>query len=448
MATVICPRCGSSIAGPELPGQALACPACAARLRLGSEGVVAPPRIAPLPHRGFEFVGADDSPSQEIVLPFDPAAEKADDLPDRAGQRQAVRGLAAAAVFLIVLIGAVELARSLRPLLGRFPTLRPVVLAAWTHALASGTEAEQQQAAAAIVAAGPRAVAAVLDRITEIQGDKPLIDMAAVRALAATGGDMVADLGQALREPKANVRIGAASVLREMGPDGRRALGDENDPQRRKAWKLTLKALLAALDDENRWVRCFALETIGNLGSEAKSVVPAVAVLLEHPDAFTRRRAAEALGRIGPAAEKATAALDKASQSDPDVSVQQVAGVALHQIELPEIARDAMDQADPEVQGLCRTLLDGDDDVAAAAAAKTLGSMGLAAKDGLPALALALRHAEKSRREAAAVALGKLGPYAIEFLPTLQAAAKDAEPQVRAAAEQALAEIEGPSPPR
>jgi HEAT repeat protein len=72
--------------------------------------------------------------------------------------------------------------------------------------------------------------------------------------------------------------------------------------------------------------------------------------------------------------------------------------------------------------------------------------MGLRAKDGVAALALTLRHPDKSRREAAATALGKLGLAAAEFLPMLQAAAKEAEPEVRVAAEKALAEIDGGRP--
>jgi len=372
-----------------------------------------------------------DTPSQEIVLPFDPAAEKAEAVGGSGWG--AIGWLTALAVFLIVLTGVVLLARGLRPLLGQFPAVDPAVLAAWTRALESGSEAERQEAAEAVVAAGPNAIATLLDRITieDPIEDKVQTSSKAVRALAAAEGDRVADLSLALGWPKANVRIGAVSVLREMGAHSRGALAD----------------LVAALHDENHWVRRSALEAIGNLGAEGKTAVPAVLAMLDEPSAFTRRRAVEALARIGPAAQEAADALEAVSQQDPDVSVQHAAVIALQQVRLPEIAVERLREADPEVRKLCLTLWEGDDNVAAAAAARTLGGMGLEAKDGVAALALTLRHPDKARRQAAAKALGKLGLAAAEFLPTLQAAAKDPEPEVRAAAENALAEIGGGRPP-
>jgi HEAT repeat protein len=404
-----------------LPGQAVLCPACAARVSPAPQGEVqAPPQVSP------PWAAGD-----RIVLPFDPLAREAGE-PEEGGLQRAVWWLAGTVVFLVALIGAVLLARSLRPLVGRYPVIHPAVLTAWTRGLQTGTEAQRQETAGKIVAAGPHAVAAILDRITveDAATGKPLIISGAVRALAAADGNTVASLIQALRWPNADVRIGAASVLQEMGATAAGALD----------------GLVAALGDENRWVRWIALAAIGNLGAKAKTAVPAVAAILSAPDAFTRRRAIEALGRIGPAAEKAAPALEKASQQDPDVSVQQAALVAIRQVRLPEIAREKMLEADPEVRELCRVLLLGDDEVAAAAAATTLGGMGLRAKDGVPALAMALRHNDKLRREAAAKALGKLGPFGGEFLPTLQAAAKDADPDVRAAAEKTVAEIEGKPP--
>jgi HEAT repeat protein len=342
--------------------------------------------------------------------------------------------LTAVAAFLIAAIGTVLLARSLRPLVGRYAAIEPAVLVAWTRALQSGAEARRQEAAEAVVTAGPYAVAAVLDQITAEDPNEesaPRMSLRGIRALAAAEGSRVADLGLALHSPKANVRIGAVSVLREMGANGCQALAD----------------LVAALRDENPWVRCYALEAVGNLGADAATAVPAVVGVLNHSRSdFTRRRAAEALARIGPAAEQAAADLETASSQDPVVSVQHAAFIALEQVRLPKIAVERLRQADPEVRQLCRTLWDGNDELAAAAAAKTLAGMGLRAKDGVAALALTLRHPDKSRREAAATALGKLGLAAAEFLPMLQAAAKEAEPEVRVAAEKALAEIDGGRP--
>ena len=83
-----------------------------------------------------------------------------------------------------------------------------------------------------------------------------------------------------------------------------------------------LEDLVGALDDENRWVRCYALEAIGNMGAEAAPAVTVVIAQLEphaaHADAFMRRRAIEALASIGPVADKAVSRLKKISEEDPD----------------------------------------------------------------------------------------------------------------------------------
>ena len=163
---------------------------------------------------------------------------------------------------------------------------------------------------------------------------------------------------------------------------------------------------------------------------------------MAHPEAYTRRRAIDALGHIGPAAKEAVPTLTKAMELDSDASVRRAAYVALQQIRLPEIAEDSLAQADKEVRAIV-TVLQADDDFAAIAAAKTLGDMSIQAKSAIPALALMLRHKDKWRREAAAKALGNLGLFANDFVPTLQVAAKDLEPEVRAAAEKAIEEIEG-----
>jgi hypothetical protein len=364
------------------------------------------------------------------VLPFDPAAEKGE-IQDGGGWGP-VGWLAALAVYLVVLIGAVCLAKSLRPWVGRYAAVDSSLVDGWATALESSNAAQRQQAAEDVVAAGPHAMAAILDRITveDPAEDKVQTYSGAVRALAAAVGDRTATLSPALGSPKANVRIGAVSVLREMGAPGRGALAE----------------LVAALDDENHWVRRFALEAIGNLGADAKTAVPKVLATLDQSSSFTRRRAVEALARIGPAAAEATAALEVVSGHDSDISVQHAALMALQQIKLPEIAKERLIEADPEVQRLCMTLWKGDDDAAAVAAARGLAKMGLQAKDGVAALALTLRCPNKSRREAAARALGKLGLAAAEFLPMLQVAAKDADPEVRAAAENALAQLEGKPP--
>jgi HEAT repeat protein len=187
-------------------------------------------------------------------------------------------------------------------------------------------------------------------------------------------------------------------------------------------------ALTAAVKDDNHWVRCYAIEALGNMGAEAASAVGDLVPLLDHPEAFTRRRAAEALGRIGPPAKQAVAALTMAHDNDRDQFVRTAAGVALYQVNLQEIAAQSFRQASDELRHEIRKLQTGDE-FAAVTAANALAEMGHKASGAVPALALSLRHKNKWIREAAAKALGSMG-------------GPDPEPEVRAAAQKALDQLE------
>ena len=371
---------------------------------------------------------SEESLDGEISLPFDPREESALEVPGGPPRSAVLWAFAGIVVFLAMLTGVVLLAHHLRPLVASRRGADPAVLQPYIWRLQVGSEESRQEAAGAIVAMGPDSLIATLELITteDRANDKFLIVPGAVRALAGASDDAVEALGEALRSPKPNVRVGAASVLREMGVRGRDAL----------------QPLIAALADENRWVRWSAIESLGNLGSEAAGATAVLAGLIGDPEAYTRRRAIDALGHIGPAALEAAPTLMKAKEQDPDASVRRAAYVALRQIELAKISEESLLQADKEVQAIV-TALQGEDDFAAVAAAKSLAEMGIQAKDAIPALALTLRHKDKWRREAAAKALGGLGLFASDFVPTLQVAAKDLEPEVRAAAEKALEEIDG-----
>jgi HEAT repeat protein len=339
----------------------------------------------------------------------------------------AIRGLLGLIAFLIALIGVVLAGRQLRPLFA--PTGGNAGAAPLVHQLQSGKGKPQRlEAARKLVALGPPAVAAALDASTEASDDGQTLKLSrqAIDALAECGPDAAPALAAALAAPKAGIRAGAASVLVELGPRGAAAK----------------TALVAALADRNRWVRWYAIEALGNMGPEAAAAGDALLPLLTHDDAYTRRRAAEALGRIGKFDQKTIDALTKRRDEDHDASVRQAANVALNQLDLPNSAAHALEQAPDDVRELAKKLQTGDE-FAAVAAAKDLGALGLRAGDAAGSLALALRHKNKWVREAAAVALGKLDGQARDVRPSLQAATHDAEPEVRAAATRALELIEG-----
>jgi HEAT repeat protein len=345
--------------------------------------------------------------------------------------RVAMVVLAGLALFLMTSIGAVLLARAMRPWIfeHRRPSGRAVKEAIKQLQVGQNTD-QRREAARAIVAAGPEAVAKTLAGIASLSRDgdaeKFYIQLRAARDLAGVGSEAAGPLGKALSSVDPHVRAAAASILRDMGADSAAAV----------------PALSAALGDENRWVRWFAIEALGYQGPGAEGAAAALLPLIDHPDATMRRRAIDSLGRLGPAARAAEGPLTKASEQDSDKTVQASAKVALYQLKLDETASGTFKQTTGEVRALIERL-QGADEAAAAKAATVLGSMGVQARDSVPALALALRHKSKGVRAAAAGALGGLGLYSIDVLPSLQAAAKEADPDVRLAAEKAVEQIEG-----
>ena len=456
MTALLCPRCGSTLPGAATPGTLIVCPGCAKAVRPTSLGPVAePPPVCsalpqppdpgwierveidrvgaagppcPAPAGAAETPWSGDSLQGAIPLPFNPQTELAAEEPKPAQKIPPIWILGGLVAFLVVLIGAVELARVLRPRLTGHPRVDRQALQRVVERLQNGTEASRREAAVEIVAMGPAAVVAALDRITieDRVGDKFFMVPGAVRALAGVGEDGVEGLRRALASPELNIRFAAASVLREMGAPGRAALPD----------------LVAALKDPNRHVRGFAIDSLGNLGSDAGPAVETLAGLVENADVFVRRRAIDALARIGPAALPALPVLTKAQEQDADAAVRRAAAGAIRQINVAQVAEESLARATDELRQTVKAFL-GDDKPSALAAAKTLGSMGGPGQEAIPSLALATRDKDPWRRVAAVRALGDLGLLVREFIPTLQAAAKEADPDVRAAAEAALVLIQG-----
>jgi len=93
-----------------------------------------------------------------------------------------------------------------------------------------------------------------------------------------------------------------------------------------------------------------------------------------------------------------------------------------------------------EVPGL-QISLKGSEAPVRAAAARTLGEIGPAAKDAVPDLAAALRDADADVRQNSAQALGNIGPAAQSAGPALSAALRDGQWQVRRAAAYALGRL-------
>jgi CubicO group peptidase (beta-lactamase class C family) len=158
-----------------------------------------------------------------------------------------------------------------------------------------------------------------------------------------------------------------------------------------------------------------------------EDAVPALVAALADTDARVREDAAQALGRIGPAARDAIDPLVATfSGTDP-----YVAGAAA--IALARIGAEA-------VPALLRALTDADASVRWSAAI-TLGRLGDAAREAAPALAIALGDASENVRSCSATALGTIGPHAVAAVPALTEALHDRDEDVRRAARLALARI-------
>jgi HEAT repeat protein len=151
---------------------------------------------------------------------------------------------------------------------------------------------------------------------------------------------------------------------------------------------------------------------------------------LEHADAAVRRRAAGALGSIGPAAKSAVGALLEATR-DPVLSVQSNAVEALGRIgpeakaAFPRLL-DVVNDPEPEMRML---------------AAEALGRIGPAAKVAVPRLIGALNDEFPDVRVRVVVALGGIGPDSARALPRLCELLGNDCPEVRRVIPGALAEM-------
>jgi HEAT repeat protein len=245
-----------------------------------------------------------------------------------------------------------------------------------------------------------------------------------------------------LRDKRPGVRVQAAESLGGIGVGTREAVA----------------ALGAALGDGSRNVQVAAAVALGQLGATARAAVPALAAALKDQHADVRENAAIALGEIGPAAAAALPAL-VAARKDPSESVSHEAlvslgrlgraGVPLFISTLRDPARcgdalEALDRHPAADRALVREVAVIVRDPAhprREQAFAVLGSLGAAAKPGVPALVAALSDEADEIRAAAAEALWRAGPAAAGAVSALTRALKDRSPRVREYAAWALGAV-------
>jgi HEAT repeat protein len=244
------------------------------------------------------------------------------------------------------------------------------------------------------------------------------------QVLAAVGHDIVPGVKKAISSDKENVRIAAFQVLSEMRPGA----------------VDMLEELGKGVGDSNRFVRSFACKALSNLGADAAPAAQTLAGVIQHEDQFTRLRAAEALAHIGPPAKSVVPVLKSAGDKEKVRDVRDAIQIALFEIDLDHIAAEAAGFTLVEYRDLMKNAVKPDERTALTAV-QAIAAKGPAAKDAIPALAIALRNPSPKVREAAIKAMAAMGPHARVASLTLARAAEDGDEDVRKAAQQTLQDI-------
>ncbi|MGH7171856.1 MAG: HEAT repeat domain-containing protein [Gemmataceae bacterium] len=172
-------------------------------------------------------------------------------------------------------------------------------------------------------------------------------------------------------------------------------------------------ALTAAVKNENRNVRRFAITSLGRLGRDAQAAIPALLQALKKEDLLARRLATDAVGMIGRGNKEVVAALIEALKDNTN-DVRDAAASALG---------DLGESAKPAIPALLKALSDKDDGVRIMAI-QSLQQIGAGAK-AVPAVIRLLRDENGNVWQRAFRYLQNLKPEeAKEAIPALIAIVK------------------------
>jgi len=188
--------------------------------------------------------------------------------------------------------------------------------------------------------------------------------------------------------------------------------------------------LVRGLAHERLDVRRSAAWALGRIGPGAGGAAAALTELLKDPEEPARAEAAGALGKLGDAGRVAVPSLFEALE-DERQRVRWQAARALWRLQ----------PAAPEAAQPLARALESRDRYVRAFAAWTLGQSGPAAASAVPALIEALRHEEAYGRAGAALALGRMGPAARQAIPALLPGLEDADGHRRWRTAQVLGRI-------
>lgn len=260
----------------------------------------------------------------------------------------------------------------------------------------------------------------------------------------------------------------AASTIAALGAIARECDAANSSagsaPPARSPFNAAVAALAEALSDPNATVRTGAAQALAAAGAAGKDAVPALARLFKDDDRRVRRYAIRALEQAGPAAVDATPALIEAIQDPANTEREYMlaaltaigpqaapALVAALRLESAPVRRDmarVLGTAKPDpaavLPGL-RALLQDSNWEAREGAALALGFMGETAKDAAPLLTPLVKDPRPEVRLAVAWALGHLNPATKEtVVPVLVEALTDARPEIRVQAADGIGQF-GPA---
>jgi HEAT repeat protein len=335
---------------------------------------------------------------------------------------------------------------------------------------------------------GPLAREAVPALIESFRGDTLTVQACAVKALVSIGIDAVPALARAVEGDDGQVRSGAIRTLCRIAPQAKEAVpalvrclqyGRDDEATRFDGVSGTLlgigseavQALVQALKDENASVllRSRVAVLLGRFGPEATQAAAALAAASKDGDFRVRYAAAQSLVSIGGPESKAAVpvlfeaikrerrALDAYNPSD---LLNALTGKHPLDKEVVAALADGLKDEDRGVRGYAARLLAEigpeaatvvpalvnaledrlDEDPSENRQASVLTALGGIGREAVPALIEALKHNKAQVRAGAARALGAIGPEASEAVPALAKALENKD-EICESAAAALAQI-------
>lgn len=215
-------------------------------------------------------------------------------------------------------------------------------------------------------------------------------------------------------------------------------------------------------------IRLAAAEALGRMGPAAASIAPEVADLLKDSDSGVQFYAGTALGKMGVAAANATLPVVQ-SLTHSNINIRSAAADALEKMDAvsANVVADVgnllgdsnagVRSAAAEALGKIGTnaapfashlgkLLDDPSPAVRSSVARALGEIGLAATNFTPQLVALLKNPNGAVRSSAAEALGNMGAAATSAVPDLLTLFEDADERARHGAAEALGKIGAAEP--